>query len=235
MAYFDKYYQAIFGKVDIALKSLLYRLVTKGSPDSMRLAEYFEQHEKEVNGKGKRRHTADATNTSTVSAPCSSCTSKDCVNSDATNRASEGSGERSAVRPTDSKEQTSDEAETSQETQHGSHESTDSIPSKQPEHHGIVDGGCVPVPSCSVISERVSTDSRSDAVVIAVEELQAIPNGQQASPTKLPSKRASRSVNRNEPEYAHQSSTTMSSTMASEEAQDETPSTCTDSRSDDLV
>jgi len=133
----------------------------------------------------------------------------------------------------DCKGQTTDEAETSQETQHGSHESTDSIPSKQPEHHGIVDG--VPVPSCSVISERVSTDSRSDAVVMTVEAFQTTPSVQQVSQAQLAAKRASRSVNRNEPPYDHQSSTTMSSTMASEEAEDETPSTCTDSRSDDLV
>jgi len=230
MAYFDKYYQRVFGKLDHLLKRFLYWIVTRGNADSMRLAEYFEQHEKEVNAAGKKRPTTDAT----VSAPCSSCASKDGACSDAMKSATGGSQVRSVVHPTDGKEQTTDEAETSQEMQHGSHDSTDSIPSKQPEHHGIVDGGCVPVPSCSVISERVSTDSRSDAVVIAVEELRATPNGQQESP-QLASKRPSRSVGRNEPEYAHQSSTTMSSDMASEEAEDETPSTCTDSRSDDLV
>lgn len=50
---------------------------------------------------------------------------------------------------------------------------------------------------------------------------------------EMPPKRAS--AIRVGPEYAHQSSTTMSSTMASEEPKDETPSTCTHSRSEDLV
>merc|ERR1719295_512980 len=72
MAYFDKYYQRVFGKLDHLLKRFLYWIVTRGNADSMRLAEYFEQHEKEVNAGGERRPTTDAT----VSAPCSSCVSK---------------------------------------------------------------------------------------------------------------------------------------------------------------
>merc|ERR1719361_1114141 len=54
MAYFDKYYQAIFGKVDSALKSMLYGMLTKGNADAIRFAEYFEHHGNEKAADSKK-------------------------------------------------------------------------------------------------------------------------------------------------------------------------------------
>merc|ERR1719385_696226 len=141
MAYFDKYYQRVFGKLDRYLKKFLYWIVTRGNEDAIRFAEYFEHHgnEREVRANTNREHESRATNTSTVSAP----------GSDAVKSATGGSHMRSVVHPTDCKGQTSDKA----------------MPSGTP-------GDSIRVPSTSVNSERASTDSRSDAVIITVEELQ---------------------------------------------------------------
>ena len=241
MAYFDKYYRLVFGRVDLLFKRFLYWVVTRGDVDSMRLAEYFEQHEKEVNG-GEATRKRTVTNTRSVAHIAT--TPQTCTPSEAAKEAEGSQGTESNstnALPDDVPVVStivSESCPSARETQHGGDVSTDSIPSKQPEH----DPNGVPVPSCSVITERVDT-SRSGAVAISVDSVDDTLEsglmggaGSEAgsetgdSVVAAPPKRAS--VIRTGPVYAHQSSTTMSSIR---DSKDETPSTCTHSRSEDLV
>jgi len=235
MAYFDKYYRVVFGRIDALFKRFLYWVVTRGDVDSMRLAEYFEQHEKEVNGGGDSRNrsatasaVAHATSTrdignidgdgdgaggkDTASVPAADCAECTECELDGDHRKSGDLGSMETVCGPKESNITISTPETV--PTHSADGSVDSVPSKQPQC------GAFPVPSSSVNTE---SGTATAAAAAAVAETNGQPEVKRAS------------ANRIAPVYEHQSSTTMSSTMASEEPKDQTPSTCTHSRSEDLV
>lgn len=57
MKYFDKYYRAIFGRLDVRFKKFIYWCATKGNVDGHHLAQYFEETQKETKGGSSRTRT----------------------------------------------------------------------------------------------------------------------------------------------------------------------------------